>query len=92
MSYQNFAEEYIQPQYTSLQSEQNNTSANFSQELQLFLSANPEFSSSKSHLNFLLYCFDHYVNCDPISRDLPIQERLGQSAEMAKSFMTTIVG
>jgi hypothetical protein len=92
MSYQKLAEEYIQPQYTSLKPECKNASANFSQELQFFLSLHPEFSSSKAHLDFLLYCFDYYINCDPVSRDLPLQEKLERSGEMAKNFMTVVVG
>ena len=92
MSYQNFAEAYIQPQYTSLKPECNDTSTIFSQELLLFLSQHPEFSSSKSHLDFLCYCYDHYINCDPISRNLPLQEKFKRAGEMAKNFMGIVIG
>jgi hypothetical protein len=92
MSYQNFAEAYIQPQYTSLMPESKDTSNNFSQELQLFLAQYPEFTKSQSHLQFLQYCFDNYINMDPKSRDLPLQEKLKQAGEMSRNFMGIIIG
>jgi hypothetical protein len=92
MSYHNFADAYIQPQYTSLKPECKDKSANFSQELLLFLNQHPEFSSSKPHLDFLRYCFDYYINCDPVSRDLPLQEKLKKAGEMAKNFMGIVIG
>jgi hypothetical protein len=92
MSYQNFAEAYIQPQYTSLTPVSNNTSTNFSQELMIYLSQHPEFTSTKSQLDILRYCYDHYINCDPISRDLPLQEKFKQAGEMAKNFMGIVIG
>jgi hypothetical protein len=91
MSYKKFADAYIQPQYTTLQPVNQEASANLSQELLIFLSQHPEFSSNKSHFEFLRYCFDHYVNYDPISSNLPIQEKLKQAGEMAKNFMGSIV-
>jgi hypothetical protein len=87
MSYQNFAEAYIQPQYMSLTPECKDISNNFPQELQLYLAQYPEFTKSQSHLQFLQYCFDNYINMDPISRDLPLQDKLKQAGEMAKNFM-----
>ncbi len=84
MSYHNSVESYIQPQYTSLTPERKDTSTNFSQELLLFLSQYPEFSSSESHLKFLRYCFYHYINCDPISQELPIQEKLSKQVKWPK--------
>jgi hypothetical protein len=92
MSYQNFAEVYIKPQYTSLMPECKDTSNNFPQELQLFLVQYPELTKSQSHLQFLQYCFDNYINKDPISRDLPLQEKLKQAGEMAKNFMGIVIG
>jgi hypothetical protein len=92
MSYQNFAEAYIQPQYTSLTPECKDISNNFPQELQLYLAQYPEFTKSQSHLQFLQYCFDNYINMDPISRDLPLQDKLKQAGEMAKNFMGIVIG
>jgi hypothetical protein len=92
MSYQNFSEAYIQPQYTSLTPMSKDTTTNFCQELQIFLAQHPEFTSTKSHLDILRYCYDHYINCDPISRDLPIQDKLKQAGEMAKNFMGIVIG
>jgi hypothetical protein len=92
MSYQKFADAYIQPQYTTLQPVNNDASANFSQELQIFLSHNPEFNNNKMALDILHYCYDHYINCDPISRDLPLQEKLKKSGEMARNFIRIIIG
>jgi hypothetical protein len=92
MSYNNFAEAYIQPQYTSLMPESKEISNNFPQELQLFLAQYPEFTKSQSHLTFLQYCFDNYINMDPISRNLSLQEKLKQAGEMAKNFMGIVIG
>jgi hypothetical protein len=92
MSYKNFAEAYIQPQYTALKPEYKDTSTNFSQELIIFLSQHPEFTGTKSQLDMLRYCYDHYINCDPISRELPLQEKIKRAGEMAKNFMGIIIG
>jgi hypothetical protein len=92
MSYQNFAEAYIQPQYTSLMPECKDTSNNFPQELQLFLAQYPEFTKSQSHLQVLQYCFDNYINMDPILRNLPLQEKLKRAGEMANNFMGIVIG
>lgn len=92
MSYKNFADAYIQPQYTTLKPGSKETSTNFSQELLIFLSQHPEFNSSKSQLNILRYCFDHYINCDPVSRDLPLQEKIKHAGEITKKFMGIIIG
>jgi hypothetical protein len=92
MSYHKFADAYIQPQYTSLKPVCKETPTNFSQELLVFLSQHPEFSTKQSHLNFLRYCYDHYINCDPASRDLTIQEKLKKAGEMSLNFMGIIVG
>jgi sulfur relay (sulfurtransferase) DsrC/TusE family protein len=92
LSYQKFAEAYIQPQYTALKSDNKDTSTNFSQELMVFLSQHPEFTSSKSHFEILRYCYDHYINCDPSSRDLSLQEKFKLAGEMAKNFMGIVIG
>ncbi len=92
MSHENRFESYIQPHYTDLQSVNKTTSTKFSKELLLFLSKYPEFASTKTHLEFLRYCFDHYINCDPLLRDLPLQEKFKQAGEMAKNFMGIIIG
>jgi len=92
MSYQNFAEAYIQPQYTSLKPMCKDASLNFTQELMIFLNQHPEFTSTKLHLDILRYCYDHYINGDPISRDLPLQEKFKQAGEMAKNFMGIVIG
>ncbi len=92
MSYKNFAEAYIQPQYTSLKPVSKDTSINLTQELLIFLGQHPEFTNTKSLLDILRYCYDHYVNCDPMSRDLPLQEKFKQAGEMAKNFMGIVIG
>jgi hypothetical protein len=92
MSYQNFTEAYIQPQYTSLEPVCKDASSNFTQELIIFLNQHPEFTNTKSQLDILHYCYDHYINCDPISRDLPLQEKFKQAGEMAKNFMGIVIG
>ena len=92
MSCKNFSEAYIQPQYTSLKPVSKDATTNFSQELQFYLAQYPEFTNTKSQLDILCYCYDHYINCDPISRDLPIQDKLKQAGEMAKNFMGIVIG
>jgi hypothetical protein len=92
MSYQNFADAYIQPQYTSLKPKYKDASINFTEELMIFLNQHPEFTSNKSQLDILRYCYDHYINCDPSSRDLPLQDKLKQAGEMAKNFMGIVIG
>jgi hypothetical protein len=92
MPYQNFSEAYIQPQYSSLNTVSQDKAANFSQELLIFLSQHPEFSTDKSQLDVLRYCYNHYINCDPITRDLPLQEKIKQAGEMAKNFMGIVLG
>jgi hypothetical protein len=91
MSYKIFGEAYIQPQYTSLESECKDTSTNFIQELMIFLNQYPEFATTKSRLDMLHYCYNHYINLNPISRDLPLQDKLKQAGEMAKNFMGTVI-
>ena len=91
MSYKNFSEAYIQPQYTSLKPVSKDATTNFSQELQFYLAQHPEFTSTKSHVDILCYCYDYYINCDPISRDLPIQDKLKQAGEMAANFMGIVI-
>ena len=83
---------YIKPFYTAMQPAKNVKSTTFSMELEVFLTNNPEFGSSQTHLKFLQYCFDHYINYDPELRDLPLQEKLKYAGEMAKNFMGTILG
>lgn len=92
MSHKNNFDSYIAPHYTTLQPVSKDTAANYSTELLTFLNQYPEFARSQSHLNFLQYCFDHYINCDPASRDLPIQEKLRRAGEMAINFMGIIGG
>ena len=91
MSYRNSDKSYIHPHYTTLQPINKNIPTDLLQELQIYLAKHPEFLKSKSHLEFLRYCFDYYINCDPASRDLPIQEKLQQAGEMARNFMGIVI-
>ncbi len=50
MSYQNFSEAYIHPQYTSLKPVSKDATTNVSQELLIFLGKYPEFTNTKSQL------------------------------------------
>jgi hypothetical protein len=89
MSDQNTREFYIHPQYSKLQPEGNDESSNFAEELRIFLSRHQELSTSKQQLESLRYCYVHYINFDPASRDLPVQEKLNKAMEMAKKFSIT---
>ena len=92
MSYKKFVEAYIQPQYTSLKPVSKDKSTNFSQELLIFLSQHLDFTNNKSQLEIFYYCYNHYINCDPMFMDLPLQEKLKKAGEMAKNFMGIVIG
>ena len=87
MSNKNSFDCYIQPHYTGLQLEKNNNKAEFSKELSVFLTQYPQFANNPQQISMLCYCFDHYVNFDPASRDLTLQEKLKRAGEMANNFM-----
>jgi hypothetical protein len=92
LSNKNSFDAYIQPQYTNLQTSHKDKQAEFSKELFIFLQQYPEFSKDQSQLNLLRYCFDHYINYDPSSRDLPLPDKLRRAGEMALSFMGNVIG
>jgi hypothetical protein len=87
MSDKNNFDAYIQPSYSALKSTDTNNQEDLYEELMVFLNKYTEFSRSKTHLQCLSYCFDHYVNMDPASRCLPIQEKLKRAGEMAINFL-----
>jgi hypothetical protein len=80
-------ESYIQPYCSTLQTLNKNKQGEFSKELLVFLEQHPNFLTSQSHLQCFCYCFDHYINYDPASRDLPLQEKIKQAGEMAIKFL-----
>jgi hypothetical protein len=43
-------------------------------------------------MEFLRYCFRHYVNFDPELRGLSILEKLARAGKMAKDFLGVIRG
>jgi hypothetical protein len=43
-------------------------------------------------MDYLHYCLEHYINCDPEFRGLSLQEKLMRAGEMAKDFMSIING
>jgi hypothetical protein len=92
LSVKNSFDSYIQPQYTCLQSGAKNMQAEFTKELFIFLQQYPEFASNQTHLNLLRYCFDHYINYDPASRDLPLPDKLRRAGEMAATFVGHVIG
>jgi hypothetical protein len=80
---------YIPPLFTTLAVKQED-STDFSSALVTFLAQSPEFASSQEHMEFLRYCFMHYVNFDPEFRGLSILEKLARAGKMAKDFLGTI--
>jgi hypothetical protein len=78
---------YIQPYYSALKTLNKDKKEEFSKELLVFLEQCPKFITSQSHLQCFCYCFDHYINYDPASRDLPLQEKIKQAGEMAIKFL-----
>ena len=83
---------YTNPFYSTLEPEKKETSPDFSEEFSLFLMQYPEFAKSKTHMQYLHYCLEHYISCDPEFRDLSLQEKLMRAGEMAKEFMRFING
>lgn len=92
MKDKNNLESYIQPYYSTLKTLNKDMQGEFSKELLLFLEQFPELSSSQSYLQCLCYCFDHYINYDPASRDLSLYERIKQASEMAINFLGIVTG
>jgi hypothetical protein len=86
------ADGYIQPLFTTLAPVKPEDSADFSNALMTFLTQSPEFARSKEHMEFLRYCFTHYVNYDPELRGLSILEKLTRAGKMAKDFLGVING
>ena len=83
---------YIQPEYTMLKPRNQDSRTEMSQAILAFLKKFPEFSKSRQHMEYLAYCYKHYVNYDPELRDLSIQEKLVHAGNMAKDFLGTITG
>jgi hypothetical protein len=80
---------HIQPLFTTLAPVKQEILAE-SPALKAFLAQRPEFASSQEHMEFLRYCFTHYVNIDPELRDLSIFEKLTRAGDMAKDFLGVI--
>ena len=87
----NLAEDYIQQQNSSLDSESIIVSINFIKELLVFLGKYPEFADKRSRMDMLNYCYDYYINSDPLYKDLPLQEKLKHAGEKADSLLRTII-
>lgn len=64
----------------------NRVSESFKLALTEFFQRHPEIFSSPQKIEFLQYCYKHYVNFDPDFRDLSVQEKLEQAAKMASEF------
>ena len=92
LSNKNSFDAYIQPQYTNLQANNKDKQSEFTKELFIFLQQFPDIFRDQAHLNLLRYCFDHYINYDPASRDLPLPDKLRRAGEMALSFMGNNIG
>jgi hypothetical protein len=54
--------------------------------LEEFVKKHPEIDASPLRMEFLQYCYQHYVNFDPKSRDLSVPEKLEHAAQMASEF------
>ena len=89
MSHNRNADGYIQPLFTTMAPVKQEILAE-SPALKAFLAQHPEFASSQEHMEFLRYCFTHYVNIDPELRDLSIFEKLTRAGNMAKDFLGVI--
>jgi hypothetical protein len=74
--------------YTSLSNapEKDQFSESFKLALKEFFLKNPEWTASPQKVEFLQYCYKHYVNFDPHFRDLSVPEKLEQAGQMASEF------
>ena len=86
------ADGYIQPLFTTLAPVKQENPTVFSRTLNMFLAQSPEFASSQEQMEFLNYCYMHYVNLDPELRDLSILEKLARAGKMAKDFLNVNSG
>jgi hypothetical protein len=62
----------------------------FRNALKDFFMRHPELVSNPQKVEFLKYCYQHYVNFDPTYRNLSIQEKLEQANRLASDFMGTM--
>jgi hypothetical protein len=86
------ADGYIQPVFTALAPVRQEDSTEFSSALMTFLAQNPKFANSQEHMEFLRYCFTHYVDFNPEFRGLSILEKLARAGMMAEDFLGVISG
>ena len=80
-------DEYVKPSYSEIESIDLLDQEDLSKEIMLFMEKNPEFLRNKAYLQCLCYCFEHYVNIDSNSINLPIQEKFKLAGEMAINFL-----
>lgn len=56
-----------------------------------FLAHHPEVAADPRKMEVLQYCFKHYVNYDPESRDLSLREKLERANQMAMDFLGSML-
>ena len=89
MSHQDESPDFLAiASYTSLAKAPNGdqVTESFRLALKEFFQRHPELASSPQKIEFLQYCYKHYVNFDPEFRDLSEQEKLEHAARMASDF------
>lgn len=52
-----------------------------------FFIRHPEMAADPGKMEVLQYCFKHYINFDPESRDLSVAEKLERANQMAVDFL-----
>jgi hypothetical protein len=74
--------------YTNLSNapDKDQLTESFKLSLKEFFLKNPELASTPQKIEFLQYCYKHYVNFDPNFRDLSVPEKLEQAGQMASEF------
>ncbi len=83
---------FLKANFTSLNGvhKDDQVSEAFRTALKEFFMRHPELISDPQKVEFLKYCYHHYVNIDPTYRDLSIQEKLEQANRLASDFMGTM--
>ena len=89
MSYRHESPDFLaSASFTSLAKAPNGSqvSESFNLALKEFFRRHPDMASNPQKIEFLQYCYKHYVNFDPDFRDLSVPEKLEQAAKMASEF------
>jgi len=83
---------FLRANYTNLEGveKDNLFSEAFHRALQDFFRKHPDMMTNPQKVEFLKYCYQHYINFDPQYRDLSLQEKLEEAHRLAADFWGTM--